>query len=76
MANIDNKTNKQLLLIYKSIAKLTIPEKGDGWVNLAAFGSAMRKADIDFHKLGGLRGQILLSKLSLITNKLIKYDIL
>ena len=52
MANIDNNIKKQLLSVYNSMEKETIPERGDGWVNLAKYGPAIKKAGIDYHQLG------------------------
>lgn len=52
MANIDYKVKKQLLSVYNSMEKETIPERGDGWVNLAKFGQAIKKAGIDYRSLG------------------------
>ena len=52
MASVDSKTKEKLLSVYGSMSKVTIPEKGDGWVNLAALGDALKKAGIDFRLLG------------------------
>lgn len=52
MAYVDNKTKEQLRLIFQSLEKETVPEKGQGWVNLVKFGPAIKSAGIDYHVLG------------------------
>ena len=52
MDSANSKTKEKLLSVYSSMVKMTIPEKGDGWVNLATLGHALKRAGIDFRLLG------------------------
>jgi hypothetical protein len=39
--------------VYKSILpKVNFPDKGDGWINLATYGAALKKEGVDFRSLG------------------------
>ena len=55
MANIDKKVKNQLLAVYNSMKKETFPERGEGWVNLAKFGPALKRAGIDFRDYGAAK---------------------
>lgn len=52
MPTIDNKTKQTLLTLFNSLDKELIPNKGDGWVSLANFGTAIKNAGIDFRAMG------------------------
>lgn len=43
---------KKLRAIYQSMPKVTIPEKGDGWVNIVDFQREVRNVGINFKKMG------------------------
>ena len=45
---MNNDTLKELLSVYHSLQKDSLPEKGEGWVNMANFGPALLKAGIDY----------------------------
>ena len=44
----NNSIRQRLLQIYNSMKKVDFPEHGEGWVDLAAFGSRVNKASIDY----------------------------
>lgn len=52
MGTIDSKKKALLLSIYNSIDKQTLPDKGEGWINLVKFAPAIKKAGIDYHSFG------------------------
>lgn len=52
MPFVDNKTKRILLSVFNSIDKESVAGKGDGWVNLAKFGPAIKKAGVDYRALG------------------------
>lgn len=52
MSAIDTKTRSILLSIYNNIDKQSLPDKGDGWINLAMFAPAIMKYGIDYHLFG------------------------
>lgn len=49
---ISNEIRESLRSIYQNMPKESLSEKGDGWVNLANLGTAIRKAGIDYKALG------------------------
>lgn len=49
---IDNNTKELLLSVFRSIDKETIPVRGDGWVNLAKYGPAIKNAGVDYRSSG------------------------
>ncbi len=49
---IDKRTEDQLIMIYRSLPKETIPGEGEDWVNLAKFGLAIKREGIDYHSFG------------------------
>ena len=49
---MNNDTLKELLSVYHSLQKDSLPEKGEGWVNMAKFGPALLKAGIDYKGMG------------------------
>ena len=59
MGTIEKETKALLFSIYNSVDKQFLPQKGEGWVNLAQFGSAIKKVgvkyvDYGYSKLGQL----------------------
>lgn len=53
MVNVDDKTKKDLHIVFQSIIeKESIPGKGEGWVNIADFGAIIKEAGIDYRSLG------------------------
>lgn len=52
MAIIDRQTRELLTAIYYNIDKQSLPDKGDGWVNLVSLAPAIKKAGIDYHAFG------------------------
>lgn len=49
---MNNDTLQELLSAYHSLQKDSLPEKGEGWVNMANFGPALLKAGIDYKGMG------------------------
>lgn len=49
---MNNDTLQELLSVYHSLQKDSLPEKGEGWVNMANFGPALLKAGIDYKGMG------------------------
>lgn len=49
---IDKRTKDQLVMIYRSLPKETIPGESEEGVNLAKFGLAIKREGIDFHTFG------------------------
>lgn len=59
MGTIGKETKALLFSIYNSVDKQFLPQKGEGWVNLANFGSAIKKVgvnyvNLEYSKLGQL----------------------
>lgn len=52
MSAIDTKTKSILLSTYDIMDKQSLPNKGDGWINLAKFAPAIMKYGIDYHLFG------------------------
>lgn len=52
MSVIDSKTKSILLSTYNNIDKQSLPNKGDGWVNLVKFAPAIKKSGVDYHEFG------------------------
>ena len=52
MDTIGKETKVLLFSTYNSIDKQFLPQKGEGWVNLANFGSAIKKAGVNYVNLG------------------------
>lgn len=52
MSVIDSKTKSILLSAYNNIDKQSLPNKGDGWVNLVKFAPAIKKSGVDYHEFG------------------------
>ena len=52
MRTIDSRTQRDLLAIFMSLPKESIPTKGDGWLNLVRFGPAIKNEGINFHRFG------------------------
>lgn len=52
MGIIDSKTRALLLSIYNSIEKQSLPDKGEGWVNLVKFAPAIKIAGINYNAFG------------------------
>ncbi len=49
---MNNDTLQKLLSVYLSMQKESLPEKGEGWVNMANFGPALLKAGINYKAMG------------------------
>lgn len=60
MGTIGKETKALLFSTYNSINKQFLPQKGEGWVNLANFGSAIKKVGVNYVNLGYRRlGQLI-----------------
>lgn len=49
---INNDTLQKLLSVYHSLQKESLPEKGEGWVNMANLNPALLKAGINYKVMG------------------------
>ena len=49
---MNNETLQEIISVYHSLQKDSLPEKGEGWVNMAKFGPALLKAGIDYKGMG------------------------
>ena len=49
---MNNDTLQEIISVYHSLQKDSLPEKGEGWVNMAKFGPALLKAGIDYKGMG------------------------
>ena len=49
---MNNDTLQEIISVYHSLQKESLPEKGEGWVNMAKFGPALLKAGIDYKGMG------------------------
>uniref|UniRef100_UPI0040265B0C OST-HTH/LOTUS domain-containing protein n=1 Tax=Prevotella sp. TaxID=59823 RepID=UPI0040265B0C len=52
MGTIGKETKALLFSTYNSVDKQFLPQKGEGWVNLANFGSAIKKVGVNYVNLG------------------------
>ena len=49
---MNNDKLQEIISVYHSLQKDSLPEKGEGWVNMAKFGPALLKAGIDYKGMG------------------------
>lgn len=52
MRNINVRTIEDLLAIFRTLQKVSIPSQGEGWVNLVNLGQAIKEEGIDFRRYG------------------------
>lgn len=52
MGTIGKETKALLFSTYNNVDKQSLPQKGEGWVNLANFGSAIKKVGVNYVNLG------------------------
>jgi len=52
MSYIDSETKKQILSIFQSLDKESVPKKGEGWVKIETFGSVIKQSGIDYRHYG------------------------